>query len=27
MFQPSRDHPQGVLIQFLRRVNKMQVQM
>jgi len=27
MFQPSRGHPQGVLIHFVSRVNKMRVQM
>jgi len=27
MFQPSRVHPQGVLVQFVSMVNKMRVQM
>jgi len=27
MFQPSRDHPEGVLIHFVSRVNKILVQM
>ena len=27
MFQPSRGHPQGVLIHFMSRVNKVHVQM
>ena len=27
MFQPSRGHPQGVLMYFVNRVNKMHVQM
>jgi len=27
MFQPSRDHPQGVLVRFMSRVNKIHVKM